>query len=199
MVAYIRTDGIYNDSRATKEIKSLLKAGYRITIIGWDRSGSAEENCKKIFSEFKDSVLYYFYRQNVNHIGVKNITKLMQWFSFVRRVLHLQRHALYAVHACNLDASICCWRYCKKRGIKIVYDIYDYYTDSHNIPGFLKSIIERSEIQCINNANLTIICTEERKEQINKSKPHKLIVIHNSPDVEMINSQIVMTIFIAEC
>lgn len=75
---------------------------------------------------------------------------------------------------------------CKTKGrhnIKFVYDIYDYYVDAHHIPSVIKSNIESLEITIINQANLTIICNEERKWQIRHAHPPKLLVIHNSPDL----------------
>ena len=51
------------------------------------------------------------------------------------------------------------------------------------MPSLLRGVVEKLEINVINGADLTIICTEERKAQIGKSAPRDLIVIHNSPDV----------------
>ena len=36
-IFYVRSTSIINDSRATKEINSLLNNNYNLTIIGWDR------------------------------------------------------------------------------------------------------------------------------------------------------------------
>lgn len=41
------------------------------------------------------------------------------------------------------------------------------------------------EDSIINKADATIICTEERKKQIDGTTPKKLYVIHNTPDVDM--------------
>ena len=66
---------------------------------------------------------------------------------------------------------------------KMIYDIYDYYIDSHNLPDIMKKFVEKQEIKTINYADTTIICSEQRKEQIKNSKPKNLIVIHNSPNI----------------
>ena len=49
-VVFIRSDGIYMDSRAIKEITALLEVGYHVVILGWDRDGAALDQCKKIFN-----------------------------------------------------------------------------------------------------------------------------------------------------
>ena len=42
-VYYIRSTSIINDSRATKEILSLINNGYNVTVIGWDRDNRIED------------------------------------------------------------------------------------------------------------------------------------------------------------
>jgi glycosyltransferase involved in cell wall biosynthesis len=184
-VAYIRSGSIYTDSRATKEIKALLEAGYKVTVIGWDRTGIAEENCKKVFNYDKQWLSFDFFSLNIrSERGIKNSTKFLSWLKYVYRTLK-EIQPLDAVHACNLDGGYAAYMFCKRYRCKLIYDIYDYYIDSHSIPGLLIDFIEKCEIKVINYADCTIICTEERKEQISKSSPKKLIVLHNSPEVVM--------------
>ncbi len=181
-VAYVRTTSIYNDSRATKEITALAKAGYRVVVLGWDRDGKSEQLCRQEIGT--DRVDFRFFSALLpNGIGMKNIDKLILWFRWVKRQLS-EIGNLFAVHACDLDAGIGAYRYCKKKNVRLVYDIYDYYVDSHFVPGIFRSLVEKAEIDIIDHAEITIICTEERKQQIAKAHPQRLVVIHNSPDVE---------------
>ena len=182
-IAYIRNADIYYDSRATKEIKAFLEAGYRVAVLGWNRTGNAAEKCREAFPE-TDRISFRFYEQPMpNGIGMRNIGKLAGWFRWVKQTLN-KADDIDIVHACDLDGAIGACRYCAKRKVKLVYDIFDYYVDTHNnIPTILKGIIERKEISIINGADLTIICTEERKAQIRKASPRKVIAVHNSPDL----------------
>ena len=50
-------------------------------------------------------------------------------------------------------------------------------------PQAQQGTVEGMEIDIIDHAAVTILCTEERIEQIEKAHPKKVIVIHNSPDV----------------
>jgi glycosyltransferase involved in cell wall biosynthesis len=45
----------------------------------------------------------------------------------------------------------------------------------------MRKLIKKIEYFVISRANATIICTEDRKEQIKNSKPKKLYIVHNSP------------------
>lgn len=64
----------------------------------------------------------------------------------------------------------------------MVYDIFDYlftYTDGKY--SYLKKIIVKLQHKIINKADATIICTENRKEQIKGTNPKNLTIIHNTP------------------
>lgn len=186
-VIFVRTASMYNDSRAMKEIQSLSNNGYKVIVLGWDRTGSAIEKCRDLFNE---NVSFYFYECNIVKIGFRNIDKLILWFKWVYSKLSFitQNTALdsFIVHACDLDSGLPVYLFLRRNShlrIHLVYDIYDYYIDLHHIPKALESKIEQMEIAIINSAAVTIICTEERTAQIKKSTPQKLIVLHNSPDL----------------
>lgn len=196
-IMYVRANGIYSDSRATKEITSLLKNGYRVLIVGWDREGNSEERCLQVFGQYIERIEFFMYEHTVkDHVGFKNIGKLYKWLKHVDGVFIQNKNTINAVHACNLDTILFCYKKCKKYGIKIIYDIFDYYVDGHaSIPYYLKPIVEKLEIDIINSADVTIICTEERREQIAKATPKKLIVIHNTPEVELLKNDIIYDYF----
>lgn len=187
-VILIRVTPIYNDSRAMKEILSLARHGYHVIVLGWDRNGQGLEQCKKIFDK---NIEFYFYSTLLKNIGFKHIDKLLKWFMWVnQRLNELTCYpGKYVIHACDLDAGIPVYWFLKQHGresIKLVYDIFDYYVDSHHIPALFKKYVENMEISVINNSDLTIICNEARKKQIRKSQPRRLLVIHNAPDLRNI-------------
>lgn len=183
-VVYIRSTNIYDDSRATKEILALLEAGYFIHVLGWNRDGSAKEKTHKVFQKYENQIKCSFFNVTLESgIGLKNIHILFRWIKWIKLQIK-KEHNIRAIHMCNLDCTIGLNSYCKKNNIRTIYDIYDYYIDSHNIPKLLKGTVEKLEINAINKSDITIICTEERKEQIAKAKPKKLIVIHNSPSIK---------------
>ena len=183
-IAFIRASNIYDDSRATKEIKALVEAGYKVFVLGWNRDGVAEEKTNKIFD--KSNVKTFFYNASAkNGIGFRNISKLLMFFLWVYKTLRKLKN-IEVVHSCDLDTGVSAFLFCKIHKKKLVYDIYDYYIDSHHMPKCIGHIVEKIEIAVINFADATIICTEERMEQIAKSTPQKTIVIHNSPDVEAV-------------
>lgn len=182
-VSYIRATGIYDDSRATKEIMALASNGYNVHVIGWDRDGLALKRCKELFKE--QNVEFSFFGQNVgSKIGLKGIFKMLGFIRFVMGTLRKSKDRIDIVHACNLDAGWGAYLVCKNLKIPMVYDIYDYYIDSHKIPRVLIPLIECMEIAVINHSKCTIICTKERMEQLQKADPKKVVVIYNSPNIQ---------------
>ncbi len=185
VIVFIRASGIYYDSRASKEIKSLVEGGYRVEVIGWDRTGMALEKCQKVFSEIIDYVNFHFFDLQISHLGIKNMDKLLKWMKYIKTEFTSIYNAnnIFAIHACDFDTGFAITKFVKKNKIHFIYDIYDYYCDSHNMPEPLRIIVSRLENAIINISDATIICTKERKEQIRKAHPSKVIVIYNSPDI----------------
>jgi len=180
---FLRTANVYDDSRATKEILALLEAGYKVVVLGWNRNGRAEEECKKAFASYETDLEFRFYPiQLEGGIGLKNIHILLGWIRWANKQIR-NLDDIAVVHACNLDAGLATIN-CFKKKVPVIYDIYDYYVDSHSIPRVAVSSVEKLEHYIINKAAATIICTEERYEQIQETMPQKIVVIHNSPDVE---------------
>lgn len=187
-ILYIRSTSMYYDSRATKEIKAFLENGYSVYVVGWDREGNALEKCQEVFGT--KNVKYYFFETTVGkRIGIGNFGLMYKWLKFVKKVYIKNKDKIDCVHGCNLDTCILFYKRLNKDGVKFIHDMFDYYVDARTLPKPLSYIIEKIEIDVVNRADITIICTEARKEQISKTKPRKLLIIHNSPDVEKITAE----------
>lgn len=184
-VIFIRTYSIYNDSRDVKEILSLYKSGYHVIVLGWDRDNKAISRCRDIFPQ---DIEFKFFPVKLDTIGFRNIDKLFLWFKWeyctIKKITKDKTGVIF--HACDLDAGLPVYYFLRNHNNashKLVYDIYDYYADTHSVPNVFKTYIEKMENSIINRADITIICNDERKKQIANALPHKLLVIHNSPDL----------------
>lgn len=114
--------------------------------------------------------------------GVKNILPLMKYRSILSKWLKENQEKYDAIHAVDYDTGAIAMQIKKKYKKKLVYHIADFYADSRlNIPTFLKKRLRQSEYQIINQADATIICSDDRKEQIEGSHPKNLVVVHNTP------------------
>ncbi|WP_310829916.1 glycosyltransferase family 4 protein [Paenibacillus pedocola] len=179
-IVFIRSNPVNPDPRVEKEVETLIEGGYDVTIIGWDRSlnsnneGILHLGGKKIY---------------INRIGVKagfgnGLKTLIPLFIFQIKLLFWllkNRKTIDTIHACDFDTVLpsLIMKYAFKK--KLVYDIFDFYTDAFSVPRFLKSIIRFIDLKVITLSDAVIIVNEARKEQIKGSQPHNLEIIHNSP------------------
>ena len=179
-IAYLRSTSIVNDSRATKEIESYKKYNNDVIAFGWNRQNI---NIQKLDEKYK-----FYNKQSKYGSGMKNIFKLLGFEIWLYNNLKKERNNYDIIHACDFDTAYIGYKISKKYNKKLVYHVYDYYVDCHNL-SFLKDFIEKKDIKILNNADAVIICTEQRKKQIEKANPKKIYVIHNTPEIKKIKCQ----------
>ena len=122
--------------------------------------------------------------------GLLNLFQLVYYQFLLFKWLLRHKKEYDIIHAVDLDTGFPTLILSKLVKKKYVYHIADFYVDSRGgIPKLLKNIIKKLEFLVINNAETTVICTEERRSQIKGSKPKNLVVMHNTPiPVEMKNN-----------
>lgn len=176
-IAFLRSTAIYNDSRATKEINSYNDLNNEVIVLGWNRQNDIEN-----ISWDKKNEYNFYNKKSEYGSGFKNIFKIISFNFWIYKNLKKNIGKFDIIHACDFDTAIPAYLIAKKYNKKLIYDIYDYYSDCHNL-GILKNIVEHIDIKIINNSDTVYICTEQREEQISKARPKRLEVIHNSPNI----------------
>lgn len=185
-IIFLRSTSIKNDSRVLKEVGCLIKHGYNVKVLGWDRDEFLKNNQSINFDNI--NIPIQVFRKKAEYgSGIKNLIKLFQFQVWLLYNLLKIRKNIDIIHSCDLDTALPARLISKFFKKKMVYDIFDYYIDSHYVPNKMKKIVENTEINIINKADLTIICTEERREQIKKARPKKCIVIYNTPKIDRNN------------
>lgn len=113
--------------------------------------------------------------------GLKNIFQLRVYQSMLKKWLKENRDKYDIVHSFDFDAGLTCSKLSKKLNFKHIYHIADFYADSRNMPSQIKNMLRKMEIKVIDSSDCTIICNEERFEQIKGCKQKNIEVIHNVP------------------
>lgn len=177
-VLFIRANPVAPDPRVEKEARALLRAGYRVFVLGWDQTGlqPVQENIGGLQIERIRLVVR-------NARGLGNLPYLAAWQAKLISWLARHRRAFDVIHACDFDTVLPALIGKKLWGKKVVYDIFDLYADMLRLtPGYLVKIIRRAELKAVDMADAVILPDDARKLQISGSRPRRCAVIYNSPE-----------------
>lgn len=181
-VVLLRSNPVNPDPPVEKMAETLTENGYGVTIVGWDREEEYFFKEKKIvLSNGQPTKIVTFGIPAIYGGGIKKTLKAFLAFQKrLKRWLKENENEYDVIHAFDFDTGFTAKKIAKKYKKKFVYHILDFYVDSHSV-GALRALVKKIEFSVINHADVTIICTEKRKEQIEGSKPKKLFIIHNTP------------------
>ncbi|MBP2657625.1 MAG: glycosyltransferase [Firmicutes bacterium] len=191
-IVFLRSNPVDPDSRVEKEVNSLIKAGYKVKVVAWDRS--SRYRIKEFNLNLENGVvkIYRFGIPATFGEGRKNLIAFILFQVRLFLWLFKNRKQYQILHACDFDTAYTAFYCAKLFKKKLIFDIFDYlFTHTNGRFSAFKKFIVCEQHKIINYADGTIICTEKRKEQIHGSKPKLLTVIHNStPQVGEIISKI---------
>lgn len=191
-IAFIHNIEFEIDSRAQKEVSALLKAGHHVLFCGWNKEKNGSIEKKTIETRGQRIEIQNICYEVKKGKGLKeNLVPLVKYeFSLIKwLVKNIKNYD--AIHVCSLDIMFVALTIARIFGKKIVYDIYDDYADSHSVGSRLHRIIKKIDAYFIKRADVMIICSEKRIEQLASKEFKKLVVIHNTPDISTINSELI--------
>lgn len=176
-ILFLRSNPVNPDSRVEKEVNALVREGHDVTILALDRSSNYKIKKEKI-----DSVnIYRVGYKSVYGGGKKNFLALLKFQKSIISFLYKNKKEIDVIHACDLDTGLLSAILKKIFRFKLVYDIFDYYPDSHGASGIMYKILACFEKFTINSSDYTILCSENRINQIGKVKNKNIEIIHNTP------------------
>lgn len=174
-VILIKTNLLDRDPWLAKEIDTLKRGGYSITLLCWDR------DCKSLQSEPREET------EDFTEIrlkfkapyGIKILPFLPIWWFF--EFLWLMRAEWNIVHAINFDSIFPALIAGKLKKQMIVYEIYDVYADLILLPHWLRKILINLEKFFMRHANAMIIANEAQVKELNGIPNNNIIEIYNTP------------------
>lgn len=176
-VVFLRSNPIQPDPRVEKTARTLAMNGFKVIVVGWDREGLFLEQEGRDFGKICRIKIYAKFGK-----GLRNIFHLIKWQLALIKWLFKNRKIYSYIHACDFDTvipAIICKVLLRK---KVIYDIFDFYSDMlRNVPDFIKKVIRKIDLLIINKVDAVIIADESRVKQIKGSYPRKLEIIYNSP------------------
>ncbi|HEV8594043.1 MAG TPA: glycosyltransferase family 4 protein [Thermoplasmata archaeon] len=168
-----------HDPRVAAEAQSLAKAGYEVTILGWDRSG------KEAPEETQDGVRTVRVRSSLGmRLMLYDIFRLPSfWRRALRRALELHQGTPFSiVHAHDLDTLPIGVQFKRRAGAKLVYDaheIFPYLVEQSRAARFAPRF-ERLERGLVPEADLVIAAGIAHKEYLSPIARGPIALVTNS-------------------
>ena len=175
-VAILRSNPVAPDPRVEKVALTLSRYGWRVTIVGWDRTASLQSGELATGVTIERIPIRAAFGQ-----GMGNLLPELRWQVQLWLWLWRNRRNYTHIHACDFDTVLPAFFMQRVFGKKLVYDIFDFAADSFNVPSWLSRLIRRLDLWIINRVDTVVLADERRREQIEGSTPRRLEVIYNSP------------------
>ena len=168
------------DPRVYKEAKSLIKGGYGVTILAWDRENKFPAN------DTVDRIkIIRFQNSGVYGGGLRAINYFLRFYWAVLNFAY--REKPWAVHCHDLDTTVVglALKLLKKTK-RFIYDAHepDYY--GHFLL-FIKKIIDNFEFFISRKADGVFITNEIQLKKFSKKNVENIIVLRNAPDSNVVH------------
>lgn len=173
----------YPDARLEKEAKTLVKSGYDVILLVWDR-GRISEIPKPGPYQVKR------FKLAVSPDSLKVCFYLPLWWLYICFQLLIEKWDV--IHAADFDTFAPALIVAKATRKPIIYDIFDFYADMIVFPIFPK--VSRAFFATVDRflmkfADVIILPDDSRREQIALSSGEHIVIIVNAPsDVSSKNS-----------
>jgi glycosyltransferase involved in cell wall biosynthesis len=179
-VLILRSNPVAPDPRVEKIARVLEAAGYRVSILGWDRT--AQMKSPDMLGTIP---LLRLPVKAPYGAGMANFPALLRWQAALFSWLVRSRKSFDLLHACDFDTVLPALACKLLWGKRVVYDIFDFYADYlRRTPAWIKRIIRGLDFWAINHADGVILVDDARMEQIAGSHPRACVSIYNSPEDE---------------
>ncbi len=176
-VLITRSNPIAPDPRVEKVAASLLGAGYAVRLLGWDRTGALPPREQVAGAECARLPIRARYGT-----GMANLPALLRWQWGLFRWLARHRRQLDVIHACDFDTVLPALLCKRLWGVKVVYDIFDFYADHlRATPEWVRRWIRALDRWAIRQADALILADEARFAQVGDRLPANCAVILNTP------------------
>lgn len=184
-VCIVRNAEAESNANMMRVLDALIYGGFEVLLLSRNRKNNDKDEVvlkKELIVKGISIDNYEIQLPSSRGNGVKNITILLRYITIVFLWMIKNNEKYDYIHAFDLDTGFPSLLATVFHNKFLIYHIADFYVDSRSgIPKLFQNTVKKMEFKVINNAHLTIICTEERRKQIKGSFPNKLAVIHNTP------------------
>ncbi len=174
----LRASHVNPDPRVARAVSVAESCGLDVTVVAWDRDGDAPRRAR-----LGRSLVIRYGRKAAHGRGVANLAALVLFQAYVAAQVLRRRKGLVAIHACDLSTGFTGLLLARLLRVPLVYDIFDYFADSFPVPSSALPLVRRVETWVINRADVTVLPTATREQQIRPARPRRLVIVENSPNI----------------
>ena len=175
-VVICRSNPVAPDPRVEKCAGALKKAGYSVRILAWDRS--AENPINEIRNDIRIERIPI---RGKFGSGTGNIFALLRWQVALWMRLAKNHRNIQIIHACDFDTVIPAVLAKKLWGIKVIYDIFDFYADHIRANQWIRNLVRTVDRRLVSQVDAVILVDEARRIQIENCPVKRLEIVYNSP------------------
>lgn len=181
-IIILRNSDFVDDTIMKKKAESALKNNFLIFVLGWDRT--KKHQFKSTIQLINGKVnLYLFQRLAKFGSGFGNFFNIIFFNFWIFYQLYKLRNKYDNILSMDLDTVFPSYLISVIFKKKIIFDIIDNYSFSHQLPSFLAKVTDYIENFFISSVDHVIVCNESRKNLISFEDQLKTTVIHNTPDI----------------
>lgn len=170
-IIFLRSQLPKTDSRLQRYLHAIVVFNKESIVVGWDRSGHAAPEYNEVLYQKKARI----------GGGWRNLASLICWNWFLARKLWLLRGKYSVIHAVDLDTITPAILFAKLFRKRVIFDIYDKYTDSRQFPKILRFIADSIERFCAAHVDNLILADECRCKQLQLSPTENIVILENIP------------------
>jgi len=164
------------EPRIAKEAGTLVRAGFEVHVILWDRELAYPEE------ETRDGIRIHRFRLRAPE-GQPSLALLLPrwWAHLFFRLLRLRPDV---VHAVDFDTVVPAYGAAQLAEARLVYDIFDFYAEmiTATLSDRLRGSLAKWERSMIARADAVIVPDLHRREQFGTTRPKHLVEILNVPE-----------------
>jgi len=173
-VAMLLDNAFLPDPRVANEARSLAEAGYRVTILAWDR-----ETERAPLEWWHGVRVERFGPRSRHHLGSAQVVHLARfWWRAFWRLLGMR---VDAIHCHDFDTLPVGWLAAELKGCRLVYDAHESYADmlGANVAPWIKRAVARVERLLIGGAHAVLTVGELLAADLRRRGARRTWVVGN--------------------
>ena len=172
-VLMLLTNGFRPDRRVAKEAELLVRNGYDVTVLAWDRENAFPDRSVHMGVDIE--------RVRAGRAGSTLSMVLFYPLYFIRSLLHGLRREVDIVHSHDFDTLVLGYLTAWFKRAPLVFDAHENYAQmiSLDVPAWVTRMVERLEGAFIRKADVVITVSEVHAAHMRKDAWNGVVLVEN--------------------